>query len=300
MHGGTIEVRSSGKGTGATFLVTLPVATMPQISEQPLFNRRVVEPALDHPNILVVDDAPDTLELVTTILEAAGASVENASSGHAGLEAIRRTKPEVLISDLGMPGMDGIEFLRNVHEEFGEIPAIAVSAFTTMQIMTETRAAGFRAHLAKPIVVTELLQAVADATKESRGKTQKPSRSVLVVEDDRTIAAELGELLRDRGFAVHTVHDGANAWSLLQDGYRPSVILLDLMMPVMDGRTFRSKLLEEEELAAVPVVLVTGSPMSDIRDIERVEAVVRKPFDVRLLLNAIDLTGAAMRGADAR
>ena len=125
-------------------------------------------------------------------------------------------------------------------------------------------------------------------------------RSVLIVEDDRAIADELSEILQARGFVVKVAHDGAKAWSILhEDGYQPSVILMDMMMPVMDGWTLRRKLLQDEQLASIPVVVVSGAQSHDLSEVARVEAVVRKPFDVRSLLNALGPAGDRRRSGSA-
>ncbi|HEY6463760.1 MAG TPA: response regulator [Polyangiaceae bacterium] len=314
LHGGTIEVRSEGHGQGTTVSVTLPVAA-PASSQTEL----PVAPAVSGPrlaglHVLVVDDAPDARDVVGAMLESAGAQVELASSGAEALEGARRVRPDVLVSDLAMPGMHGLDFLRRFRAELGEIPAIAVSAFTTPRAVADSKAAGFHAHLAKPVVMNELLEAVAALAstpgagaeleaRDGRDAKATPNRSVLVVEDDRAIAEELAELLEERGFTVTLAHDGAKAWSLLHEtDCNPSVILLDMMLPVMDGWTLRRKLLGEERLASIPVVVVTGTPAQDLGEVERVDAVLRKPFDVRSLLSALGPAGERRKpqAADAR
>ncbi|MGD0530335.1 MAG: response regulator, partial [Polyangiaceae bacterium] len=181
---------------------------------------------------------------------------------------------------------------------------VALSAFTTAEAVAEARAAGFEGHVAKPVVLLELLDAVhgATQTRPQPESGRPPERSVLIVEDDRAIADELRDILHERGFTVKVAHDGATAWAILHEGgYHPNVILLDIVMPVMDGWTLRRKLLEEESLAAIPVVVVTGTQTNDLSEIERVEAIVRKPFDVRALLSALGPAGERRlsRGGDA-
>jgi CheY-like chemotaxis protein len=86
------------------------------------------------------------------------------------------------------------------------------------------------------------------------------SRTVFIVDDDRDIREDLGQLLRDEGFAVEAAWNGAEAMKRLQGGLRPDVIILDLMMPVMDGVTFRGELKKQTELSSIPVIGLTAWP----------------------------------------
>ena len=91
-------------------------------------------------------------------------------------------------------------------------------------------------------------------------KAEAPTTSVLIVDDDRDIRENLGELLRDEGFAVEAAWNGAEAMKRLQAGFRPDLIILDLMMPVMDGVTFRQRLKESNGLGSIPVIGLTAFP----------------------------------------
>ena len=91
-------------------------------------------------------------------------------------------------------------------------------------------------------------------------KAEAPTPSVLIVDDDRDIRENLGELLRDEGFAVEAAWNGAEAMKRLQAGFRPDLIILDLMMPVMDGITFRQRMKESNGLGSIPVIGLTAFP----------------------------------------
>ena len=112
--------------------------------------------------------------------------------------------------------------------------------------------------------------------------------SILIIEDCDEIRVDLAELLRDEGYDVATARHGAEALDLLDAGPAPSVILLDLMMPVMDGWQFRKKQLGKPNLAPIPVVLLTGSnnAQQHARDLNAVGC-VQKPFDLDQLLNTV-------------
>ena len=113
--------------------------------------------------------------------------------------------------------------------------------------------------------------------------------SVLIVEDEKAIRNELADILRDNGYEVAVASNGAHAFAWLERGLEPSVILLDLTMPVMDGWEFRAKQLEEPKYASIPVVLLTGVGRAS----EGVEALhaagyMTKPFAVDPLLDILD------------
>ncbi len=123
----------------------------------------------------------------------------------------------------------------------------------------------------------------------SPGGVIEQRRSVLLVDDDPDVRGSLGEFLSDEGYDVVTAENGAHALSLLNDGLRPTIVVMDLMMPEMDGLTFRRRQLERTDLAAIPVVVVSASGTAyqdacrslDIRDI------LAKPVDVERLLAVI-------------
>jgi PAS domain S-box-containing protein len=165
LHGGTIQVESQGEGMGATFMVKLPL--MPT---QPEINQNRVEPARDlnltGVKILVVDDDADTRDYITFLLEQAGAKVMAVASANEAFTLLVQSKPDLLLSDIGMPEMDGYMLLRQVRtlppERGGNIPAIALTAYAGEINQQKALAAGFQLHLSKPIEPTELVSAIAN------------------------------------------------------------------------------------------------------------------------------------------
>lgn len=114
-----------------------------------------------------------------------------------------------------------------------------------------------------------------------------PARSILIVEDDRDITEMLALLLPDSGFEVSAAENGAEALGLLTSGAcSPDVILLDLMMPVMTGWEFRSRQLADPELAAIPVVVMTGIDDTSAIAAARPDAWVAKPIDLDDVIDA--------------
>ena len=172
MHGGTVLASSPGPNTGATFSVRLPVMIVhaPITQEKRVHPRHelggAVErlPELGGTKVLVVDDEPDALQLLTEVLETAGAQVVSATSGAAALEHLAAAKPDVLVADLGMPLMDGFELVRRVRASedpsIRDIPAAALTAYARSEDRARTLQNGFEIHLSKPIDPVELASAV--------------------------------------------------------------------------------------------------------------------------------------------
>jgi PAS domain S-box-containing protein len=169
LHGGSVWAESPGEGLGATFTVRLPLmlvsTTTPQDNLQP-----AVMVHLGGLQILVVDDEPDMREVVSFILEQAGAVVRAAASGSEALNFIEQSLPDVLICDVGMPDMDGYMLMRQLRtratEQGGQIPAIALTAYAGEVNQQQAIAAGFQRHLAKPVEPDELVGAIKTLGKE--------------------------------------------------------------------------------------------------------------------------------------
>jgi CheY-like chemotaxis protein len=157
LHGGTIRASSPGVDRGATFTVTLPCVTegeatldaAPRVPTTPEAATR----SLVGLKILVVDDEPDTLEMFQDALEAAGADVRSAATGSAALTLAEAWPPDLIVTDLGLPGMDGYELLAAIRAKRPAIacPVVAVSAYARLDDRSRALAAGFQAHVAKPI-----------------------------------------------------------------------------------------------------------------------------------------------------
>ncbi len=185
LHGGRIEAFSPGEGKGSTFRVKLPIMivhTEAEVErrEHPRNGTRrasaVEFPTLPDISVLVVDDDPDALGLVREILETAGARVRTATSAHDAIDAIERDTPDVLVSDLGMPGMDGYEMIQRVRRMDGpakDLPAAALTAYARSEDRAKALRLGFEMHLAKPIDPSELIAAVASLARRRRAGASK-------------------------------------------------------------------------------------------------------------------------------
>ena len=178
LHGGIIRAASPGEGQGATFFVELPLSIMQVEAERDRTHPTaeaheadgVTLPRLDGVHAVVIDDEPDARDLLTRVLEDQGAVVTSFDSAPAALEALRSSRPAVIVSDVGMPGMDGYQMMRTLRASEprdSRIPALALTAFARAEDRKRSLVAGFQAHLAKPFDVAELVLLVADLVGRS-------------------------------------------------------------------------------------------------------------------------------------
>jgi signal transduction histidine kinase/ActR/RegA family two-component response regulator len=181
LHGGTVRVASAGAGQGATFVVRLPLIAA--AANTSLASGRAasgMNPVtfkwsdLSGVKVLVVDDQADARELVKRVLTECNAEVLSAGSADEALRLVEREHPHVLVSDIGMPGIDGYELLRRVRAfeqvRGGRIPAIALTAFARSEDRTQALRAGFLVHVSKPVEPAELVATVASVA----GRTGEP------------------------------------------------------------------------------------------------------------------------------
>jgi CheY-like chemotaxis protein len=171
-HGGTISASSEGRGKGATFTVTFPLLAVHRngTDGEHAFYRAgsaTTAPAaiLEGMRVLVIDDEEDARELLTIALTQSGAEVRTAATVRAALEILEHWKPNVMVSDIGMPGQDGYDFIRTVRalelERGGTIPALALTGYASAEDAARARLAGYETHMAKPVAPSDLVVAVA-------------------------------------------------------------------------------------------------------------------------------------------
>ena len=176
LHGGRIEAFSPGEGKGSTFRVHLPVMIVHAdldiergVHPRSASRDRIAEfPVLPDIMVLVVDDDPDAVALVREILESAGARVRTAASAVEALDSVAGDPPDLMVSDLGMPGMDGFELIRRIRQmesPVRDLPAAALTAYARSEDRARALRSGFEMHLAKPIDPSELIAAVASLAR---------------------------------------------------------------------------------------------------------------------------------------
>jgi signal transduction histidine kinase/ActR/RegA family two-component response regulator len=167
LHGGHVEAASAGEGCGATFTVSLPIVRSADDAlafQDEVFDRDAARPSLSTVSVLVVDDDEDSRELVEEILRQSGALVTTAARASEALSLLATFHPDAIVSDIGLPGEDGYEFIRRVRGLGGQhqsIPALALTAFARPEDREKALAAGFQMHIAKPVEPTVLVTALA-------------------------------------------------------------------------------------------------------------------------------------------
>jgi CheY-like chemotaxis protein len=180
LHGGSIRAESGREGHGAMFVVRLPGASS-RAGDSPAPSA-APEPApplrqeLGGLRILLVEDETDTRELLISAFTLCGANAYGTSSAAAALEQFHRVRPDVLVSDVGLPGEDGLTLVRKLRRlPGGDIPAVALTAFVRPEDRDVALAAGFDAHVAKPIEPERLLHVLIQVLRDRRAGEAVPA-----------------------------------------------------------------------------------------------------------------------------
>jgi hypothetical protein len=273
MMGGDIRAESTA-GEGSRFTARLP-ASAPGAAggavtaeASATLERR---PARGAGSVLVIDDDPAVRDLMTRLLAREGFSVDVAASGPEGLDRARVLRPDVITLDVQLPGMDGWSVLTALKAD----PELAATPVIMATILDEKNlgfALGASDYLTKPIDRSRL---AAVLRKFARGQARP---AVLVVEDDAPTRELLRRMLETEGWDVAEAADGRAGLTRMATA-RPHLVLLDLMMPEMDGFEFLEALHADRSLPSVPVVVITAMELTD-DDRRRlnggVEQIVRK------------------------
>ncbi|MBL1174800.1 ATP-binding protein [Pantanalinema sp. GBBB05] len=161
LHGGSIQADSLGEGHGATFTVRLPLTDSALKLAQP-DPALTIHTRLQNIHALVVEDDADNRELIAFTLEMYGATVTTVPSAAAAIDALSRSTPDVLISDIGMSEMDGYLLMQKIRQvtQTSQIPAIALTAYASAADQQQAFAAGFQEHLPKPMEPTKLIETI--------------------------------------------------------------------------------------------------------------------------------------------
>jgi signal transduction histidine kinase/ActR/RegA family two-component response regulator len=169
LHGGTVCAESDGAGRGSTFTVRLPMLPEERRSLPPAGLLKAASPRLDKVRVLVVEDDPDARELTALVLADAGATVKTAASAWDAQRELAIERPDVLVSDVGLPGDDGYSLVRRMREHEaahgGFVPAIALTGFASPGDRALALSAGFQAHLCKPTEAATLVAAIATVAR---------------------------------------------------------------------------------------------------------------------------------------
>ena len=258
MMGGNL-IATSEVGEGSTFTIEVPAnvdaleAARSSLESAP---GTILEPETgdDGALILNIEDDANARELLARALLASGYRVAQAADGHQGLALAAELKPAVITLDVMMPGMDGWAVLRSIKADptLRDIPIIMVSLLGE-KAMGHTL--GASDYLQKPVDRQTLLDAIGRLVSESNA-------DVLVVDDDKATRDLLRRALENEGMTVREAVDGRAALETVAASM-PTLVLLDLMMPVMDGFEFLRTLRADETTAELPVIVLTAKVLTD-------------------------------------
>jgi len=242
-------VASSVLGRGSTFRLRLPRKQAPTETPAP-----VVEQG-SAPLVLCVDDDPPTLDLLGRLLNREGLRVARASTATDALDLARIHKPRVITLDVMMPEIDGWDMLSRLRADpdLHDIPVVMVSMVD--QDRGGALALGASDYLTKPVDGPTLMRTLSRYLTDASG-------TVLVVDDEAQVRDLLRRQLEGDGWTVHAAAHSGEALQLLDEGLRPDVVTLDLMMPGMDGFAFVDRVRADPDLADLPIVVLTAMELS--------------------------------------
>jgi len=180
LHGGSVRVKSPGVDLGSTFVVSLPIPVLRhpedervrEVPESPHHAEMFEPPRLENVTVLVVDDEPDSRTLTARILEERGAVAVCVGSAREALATLKTQSVDLMLSDIGMPEMDGYDLIKQLRrltpEEGGRLPAVAITAYARAEDRQRSLLAGYQMHIAKPVEAIELIAGISSLLKLSR------------------------------------------------------------------------------------------------------------------------------------
>jgi CheY-like chemotaxis protein len=242
-------------------------------------------------NVLVVEDDANLRELLSDTLDALGYRAFEAGDGIEALQKLKEEQIDLVISDIKMPGLDGVALLRKIRRYYPNLPVIFITGAASPEIIGRASPDGF---LAKPFRIAHLEELIADALTGKTEPAVKPIRKVMVVDDDDLFRDMLADALRYDDYIPVAVPSGEAALKELERGTVDAVIA-DIKMPGMDGITLLKKI--KEKSPELPVILITAffsqDEASQKSGATQADGFLQKPFkldNIVRLLKQISLT----------
>lgn len=236
----------------------------------------------DKGRILVVDDDADILDTLKDVLELEGYETETASDGFKALDAVRNSSFDVVLMDIKMPVMNGVETFKKLRAISADTPVIMISAYAVEDLVREALREGAFAALKKPVDFDQLFHTIESARGDGA--------LVLVVDDEDQVRTVLSNVLDDKGFRTKTAKDGEHAIAMARAN-NFDVIVLDMKLPVLNG--LETYLAIRSIRPDAVVIVMTGYPMEMMslakQAVEKSAYVcLQKPIDVDDLLTLIN------------
>ncbi|MFZ2853881.1 MAG: response regulator [Rhodocyclaceae bacterium] len=269
-------------------------------------------------NILVIEDNPENLELMTFLLQAFGHATTPADDGEQGLAALARQAPDLIVSDIHLPGIDGYEVARRVKNQAAHqnIPLVAVTALAMVGDRDKVLAAGFDGYISKPIDPRKFVEQVesflgagqrSGAPPHQPAPAQQPAAvpvqcgqaiSVLVVDNSSGNREVIRQTLEPFGYRIRQAGSVEEAMAMARAEV-PSLIVSDLNMPGKDGFAFIQQVKADPCLAAVPFVFISASVYGDEDSIHALELgavrFIARPIGAQALLDEV---AASLAGSE--
>ena len=234
-------------------------------------------------HILIVDDDINLLELLTDTLKSIGYSVKAAPGGIEALEMLTREKFDLVITDIKMPGMDGIALLKKIRRYHSDMPVLFITGVASDDIIGRVSPDGF---LAKPFRISHIEDLIESTLTDKSEKVERPIRKVMVVDDDDTFRDMLTESLKLNEYTPLAVADGEQALKELENGEVDAVIT-DIKMPGLNGIDLLHRI--KGKYPEIPVVLITGFCSDSVGDdINQADGFLEKPFNIDRIITLLD------------